>query len=562
MPSFRRSVAAVVTALPLIAGGCAHRPAVETASPEAVQWNLSDGAETTFYYLMLDQAARSDNTRDAIEAIENLIRLSPTARVYNDSGSFLLSRKEPDLARDILTRGAAAHPDDLGLTLLLAESYLDLDRNDEAIALLRAYNAKHPKDDEARQELAQLLVKTRRYEEADKLILSIGETSRTSLLRYYHARALMGLNRLTEATAQLRKAVKASPDFLEAWAELAYVYELRKNYVEAEKIYEQILALDEGNQDVWLRLVAINIKLNNPVKAYELARQGPETFGFMLTAATLFLDDRFFEQAEGLLLAVKDSPGAPEEVYFFLAVLAYEGQRDTDATLSWLLEVRPTNKYYDRALRLRSQLLYEKGDLEAALRTAREGRETFPEQRDFREMEAQLLVNMGRSEEALRVIDKAADRWPDDSGLLFMRALILDDRGAKDAAFAAMEEVIKASPDHAQALNYVGYTLAEQERDLTRAVSLLERANTLSPDNPFILDSLAWAYFKAGRLPEAWKAISRAIELNAPDPIIWEHYGDIATAMGQKNTARRAYRKALSMNPQNPDAIKAKLDKK
>lgn len=562
MPSFRRSVVAAVTVLPLLAGGCAHRPSTETPPQQSVQWDLSDGAQKTFYYLMLDQAARSDSTRDAIEAIENLIRLEPSARVYMDAGSFLLSRKEAELARDVLQRGVKAHPDELGLTLMLAESYLELDRSDDALLLLRDFTKKHPRDAEARQELSQLLVKARRYEEADRLILAIGEQDRTPLLRYYHARALMGLNRLTEATAQLRKAVKASPDFLEAWAELAYVYELRKNYVEAEKIYEQILALDDGNQDVWLRLVAINIKLNNPAKAYELARQGPETFGFMLTAATLFLDERFFEQAGGLLLAVKDSPGAPEEVYFFLAVLAYEGQRDANATLRWLSEVRPSNKYYDRALRLRSQIQYEKGDIEAALRTAREGHRSFPEQKDFREMEAQLLINLGRSEEALTVIEKAIDQWPGDSDLLFMRALILDDRGAKDAAFAAMEEVIAVAPDHPQALNYVGYTLAENGRELERAVQMLEKAVSLSPDNPFILDSLAWAYFKAARLPEAWKTIRRAVELNAPDPIIWEHYGDIATVMGQKQTARNAYRKALSMNPQNPEALKAKIDGK
>lgn len=561
MASFRRSIAAAVAVLPLLTGGCANRASSETVQEQVVQWDLSEDAQTTFYYLMLDQAARSDNVPDAIEAIENLIRLEPTPRVFIDSGAYLLMRKEIGLARDVLRRGVELYPRDLQLNLLLAETSLDQGRNDEALRLLREFHKSNPASAEGRQELAQMLVKTRHYEEADKLINSIPEKQRGALLRYYHARALMGMNRLTESAAQLRKAVKASPDFLEAWAELAYVYELRKDYVEAEKIYEQILSLDEGNQDVWLRLIAINIKLNNPAKAYELTRQGPETFGFMLTAATLFLDERFYEQADGVLTAIKDSPGAPEEVYFFLAVLAYEGQRDMAATLRWLSEVRPSNKYYDRALRLKSQVYYEKGENEAALKTAREGRSTYPEQKDFYEIEVQLLINLDRSEEALRTIGKGLEQWPGDEDFLFMRGVVLDDLGRRDDALDAMEQVLLINPNHALALNYIGYSLADRGKDVNKAIELLIKAVELSPNNAFILDSLAWAYFKAGKLQEAWKTINQAISVGVPDPTIWEHYGDIAAATGRKQLARNGYRKALSMNPQDPEAIKVKLAK-
>lgn len=561
MPRLRNTLAVALTLLPLVAGGCSPRAASQQQAPQPVDWNLSDEGQTIYNYLVLEQASRSSDIGAALNAIEGLVRLSPTPRIFSDAGSFLLERRETSIARALLEKGVGLYPEDLSLHLLLLETYLAENRPGEALRLLRGFVAAHPGKQEAQQELALLLVKTRHFAEADKLVSGIPDKLRSPLLRFYHARALIGLQKLQEATAQLRKTVKASPDFLEAWAELAYVHELRKDYVEAEKLYEQILELDEGNQDVWLRLVSINLKLNNPAKAYELARQGPDTFGFLLTAATLFLDDKFYEQAEALLDTVKDTPGAPEEVYFYLAVLAFEGKKDTQETLRWLGEIKPGNKFYDRSLRLRAQLHYESGELEKALDLLRQGQEAFSNQKDFWEFEVQLHMAAGDPAQALATADRALVRWPMDPQLLFMKAMIHDETGDKEAAFTTNESVIALDPNHAQALNYVGYTLAEKGEQLPRAIALLKRAVDAMPDNAFILDSLAWAYYRAGDNANAWLVIARSVSLGAKDPTIWEHYGDIAVAVGKKAEARKGYRKALEMQPANPGAIRAKLSR-
>ena len=127
-----------------------------------------------------------------------------------------------------------------------------------------------------------------------------------------------------------------------------------------------------------------------------------------------------------------------------------------------------------------------------------------------------------------------------------------------------MEELLRANPDNAAVLNYIGYTLAEENRDLPRALKLLTRAVELSPGTDYMLDSLAWAYYQAGDYSKAWELIREAVKhMSAStnqDPTMWEHYGDIARAYGRSDNARQGWERALELRPKEPDVIRKKLE--
>ena len=93
-----------------------------------------------------------------------------------------------------------------------------------------------------------------------------------------------------------------------------------------------------------------------------------------------------------------------------------------------------------------------------------------------------------------------------------------DSLGRKREALAVMESIVARNPEDYQALNYVGYSLAEQGKDLDRAVLLLEAALKQAPDHAYILDSLAWAHFRRGENAEAWELVRRATSL--PDGVL------------------------------------------
>uniref|UniRef100_A0A7C4AIC3 Tetratricopeptide repeat protein n=1 Tax=Fundidesulfovibrio putealis TaxID=270496 RepID=A0A7C4AIC3_9BACT len=95
---------------------------------------------------------------------------------------------------------------------------------------------------------------------------------------------------------------------------------------------------------------------------------------------------------------------------------------------------------------------------------------------------------------------------------------------------------------------------------MDRALDLVTRALSSAPENPYYIDSLAWVHFKRGDLDKAWAEIQRATSRELEDPAVWEHYGDIAKAMGNKKEAAKGYRKALEMKSPNAAEIQRKLD--
>ncbi|WP_302548961.1 tetratricopeptide repeat protein, partial [uncultured Desulfovibrio sp.] len=333
----------------------------------------------------------------------------------------------------------------------------------------------------------------------------------------------------------------------------------RGNLPAARAAYEKLLKLDFSPQDVLLRLIHISLRLNQPERALKYMRQGPDTPPFRLTVASMLMDSRHYLQAERLLKQLAAQGNAPDEVYLLLADLTYAQRRELDVALAWLDHIPAKSKAAGRATLLRAQLQAEAGQNEAALATVRARRKTA-DAPELCDAEIRLLARLKRMPEALLAAKTGAALWPDQAELAFLLGSVLDESGDKKAAMEIMEKVIALQPDNFQALNYVGYTLAEQGRDLDRALQLLGRADELSPNQSYIIDSLAWALFKSGRLEEALTQIRRAVKLGERiDPSIWEHYGDIAARLGLKDEARTAYSKALELKPANAEALRQRL---
>jgi len=110
-----------------------------------------------------------------------------------------------------------------------------------------------------------------------------------------------------------------------------------------------------------------------------------------------------------------------------------------------------------------------------------------------------------------------------------------------------MEQVLYLQPDHAEALNFIGYTWADNNTNLEQALEYIARADRLRPNNGYIIDSLGWVYYRLGDFEQAARKLQRAVSLVPGDPHIHDHLGDVYHSMNRQEEALQSYQKALEL---------------
>lgn len=165
-------------------------------------------------------------------------------------------------------------------------------------------------------------------------------------------------------------------------------------------------------------------------------------------------------------------------------------------------------------------------------------------------LEAEMLDRHTHREAALSVYDRGLLTLPDDTRLLYARALLNDDLGHVGAAVRDLRRLVKLDPDNADALNALGYTLADHAQNQDEALSLIEKALALKPGEPAIIDSLGWVQYRLGNLDEAIKQL-RSAYARQPDPEIAAHLGEVLWKAGHKDEARKVWAQGRKKDAKN-----------
>ncbi|MBC7737082.1 MAG: tetratricopeptide repeat protein, partial [Candidatus Saccharibacteria bacterium] len=158
---------------------------------------------------------------------------------------------------------------------------------------------------------------------------------------------------------------------------------------------------------------------------------------------------------------------------------------------------------------------------------------------------------------AIALLDKPAPgNWP----LYYKRAscLVLLDQWTK--AEADFRMALRLDPDQPRVLNELGYSYVDRGENLDEALQMIQRAVAAAPDQGYIIDSLAWAYYRLGRFQDAVTPQEKASQLMPVDPVVTDHLGDIYWSVGRKREAEFQWRRALSYEPE--DAEKVRIQRK
>jgi tetratricopeptide (TPR) repeat protein len=247
------------------------------------------------------------------------------------------------------------------------------------------------------------------------------------------------------------------------------------------------------------------------------------------------------------------------QIRFYLAS-AYEEKKDYDHAIEEFKKIPPTAFNYNDALGHLAFLYKDKGEPEKGVGLLKDAIAAQSGRVEPYLLLAGLYESLERYDDGLRVLLDVEKHFPADSRIQFRLGILYDKIGDKKASIERMKKTIALTPDDAQALNYLGYTLAEMGIDLEDALRYLTKAVALKPEDGFILDSLGWVYFKMKRYEEAVRELERAHDIVDDDTTVMEHLAAAYSAKHEYRKALNLYRKLLKMEPERKD-IAEKINK-
>ena len=146
---------------------------------------------------------------------------------------------------------------------------------------------------------------------------------------------------------------------------------------------------------------------------------------------------------------------------------------------------------------------------------------------------------------------------PNDKELLYARALAAEKLDRLDVLERDLRAILAADPKNAQALNALGYTLADRTTRYPEALGYIEQALALLPDDAAVLDSMGWVQYRLGDHAKALEYLRRAYQAN-PDAEIAAHLVEVLWASGQREEAKKIWREALRKDPDSSHLLKLK----
>ncbi|MBU1233623.1 MAG: tetratricopeptide repeat protein [Proteobacteria bacterium] len=542
----------------LLLGGCTTTP-LSNQSLQQQHLDLEEEDAVTgeeqvdiacsyFYFLWACHAENNKEYNEAQEAYEKALICDPDSRyVLRKLPLLLIKMGKYQGAAQWLRKIIADNPDDIQDRLLLAR--LDVRNNEieEAIQLYKEIIELTPEDETVLLRLGFIYSQQNRYNEAEKTFRQALAQNHESLFAHlYLARLATQKGDYIGAATWYEKALDLN------WSadlaiELAEFFGVLGKYDRVEALYRSVLEQTPDDEQASLGLVHTLLLQDREEDALQELRrlrelsQEPEHIDMIISR--LFLrSGKLDEAAEILEPIVQDNESS--EAAYMLAVIRYEKKNFTQA-LEILQKILPDSDSYQDSISLQVRILLEEKQEHQAIAMLKQIlTDEVGNTPALYALLASLYMEQNQIEEGYKTIQDALNRYPDNEQLYFEYGLLLEQDGKQQQAIVSMEKVLELQPDHAEALNYLGYTWADNNVNLEKALQYIQQSLTLKPNNGFIRDSLGWVYFRLGKLDKAVEEILGALELEPDDPNIYEHLGDIYRAQGKNEDARKAYQKA------------------
>jgi tetratricopeptide (TPR) repeat protein len=489
--------------------------------------------------------------REASKSIEDSTIAARTAYIALYGGHY-------DETLSALDRWRELEPDALDLPRMYAVTYLKLKQPEKAVPyieqIMSDYNGSSV--DEA-MAVKDLLVKEASTEDAYVVLQKLNEKNRTNKhMLVLESRYAAQLEQYDEALELLDQVLEIDPSLNEVLIIKARILIAQGKHEEATRLIKQVLNEYPDNNALRLQYARMLVEeqdIEGAAEQYMVLHENlPDDAEITLSLALLFIESKKLDEAIDTLKYLVETDKKVPTANYYLGRIA-QNRGDDRQAISYYLGVKSGEYAYDAQLRI--------GILLAVIGQADEGLaklEALAEAQTSWELrvksylaQGEILRAQGRFQEGVEMYSRALQQKRDDTTLLYARGLMAEKVDRIDMTEADLLEVISIEPDNADALNALGYTLADRTSRYKEAQAYIMRASELVPDDPAILDSLGWVSYRLGEMEEALKWLSKAFE-KLEDPEIAAHYGEVLWYSNQKDKAREIWNRGKELNANNP----------
>ena len=416
------------------------------------------------------------DNKAAADLLHRVADKDPSPRSLTNLASAYEEMKDYALAAETLRKALEQQPGNSDLKHALAQDLLLSDQLDDALKLYKELVDEDPKDEQSLLRLSQIYRQKKDFVNAHAASDKAKEADPTNLeVLYNDVNLLEAEGKIPEAVRTLKGILDQTVKKTYSTSEksnrvllldrLGFLYRSMEQYPQAIDVYKQIAEIEP---DSAARASA------EIVETYRVAKDFPKAEAEAAAAVKKYPDDRVVLSVHASLLA------------------------DLGKT--------------DQAIAETKKLMDGKNDREGYVSLA----QIYEKAKNFTEMAKMLdsAENLSKSDE-------------DKQNILFMRGAMYERMKNFPSAEAEFRKLLAMNPDHAGALNYLGYMLADRNTKLDEAHSMIKKALDLEPNNGAYLDSLGWVLYRENKLSEAEEQLRRAIESMGRDATVHDHLGDV-----------------------------------
>lgn len=536
----------------LLLASCTYYHKVVTVVTEpAKEEQEADLSCSYFYFLWGSHAEFTGRYAEAFEAYEKALICDPNVNYLKEKIPILLLKMgEHEKAAAWLRQALTDHPEENNNRIFLASLYIQQDKLAEAIKLYYQVLERDPDNESVHLRLGLLYSHQEEFDKAENIFRQLLSKNSNSYFAHLSlARLLKQREKSEESIKEYEKALLLN------WSkELAYeignYYSILKKHSEALRIYTAIAENDPFDEKAGLSRTQAFLEMDKNDEALEELRNiitfSKNPANIELIISKVLLRKNEVQKAKDILERLAEET-ADSEPRYMLALLAYK-EENYPAAITHLNLISPESADFEDSVYLQIRIFKETKTQDKGIALLRKHIAKKASRRPlFYALLASLYHEKKEDPSAISLLEAAVSLYPDNPQLFFDYALMLDKNGMEEQAMSKMAKVLELQPEHAEALNFIGYTWADKNVRLKEALEYIEKAVALEPNNGYIIDSLGWVYYRLGDFQKAIQELKRSLELAPEDPHIYDHLGDAYRADKKYVEALEQYQKALKM---------------